>query len=106
MFLVFFRASRSVGQQMLAIGRALMAQPDVLLLDEPSLGLAPQIIEKIFEIIQQINREGKTVLLVEQNALQALNIAHQGVVLETGRVVTRGPAKQLLASDEVRKAYL
>jgi branched-chain amino acid transport system ATP-binding protein len=93
-------------QQMLAIGRALMAQPEVLLLDEPSLGLAPQIIEKIFEIIQQINRDGVTVLLVEQNALQALNIAHQGVVLETGKVVTHGPAKQLLASDEVRKAYL
>jgi branched-chain amino acid transport system ATP-binding protein len=93
-------------QQMLAIGRALMAQPEVLLLDEPSLGLAPQIIEKIFEIIQQINRDGTTVLLVEQNALQALSIAHQGVVLETGKVVTQGPAKQLLASDEVRKAYL
>jgi branched-chain amino acid transport system ATP-binding protein len=93
-------------QQMLAIGRALMAQPEVLLLDEPSLGLAPQIIEKIFEIIQQINRDGVTVLLVEQNALQALSIAHQGVVLETGKVVTTGPAKQLLASDEVRKAYL
>ena len=66
----------------------------------------PQIIEKIFEIVQQINREGKTVLLVEQNALQALQIAHQGVVLETGKVVTRGPARELLASDEVRKAYL
>jgi len=93
-------------QQMLAIGRALMAHPDVLLLDEPSLGLAPQIIEKIFEIIQMINKKGMTVLLVEQNALQALQIAHQGVVLETGKIVTRGPAKELLASDEVRKAYL
>jgi branched-chain amino acid transport system ATP-binding protein len=93
-------------QQMLAIGRALMAHPDVLLLDEPSLGLAPQIIEKIFEIIQKINREGKTVLLVEQNALQALSIAHQGIVLETGRIATQGAAKDLLASDEVRKAYL
>jgi branched-chain amino acid transport system ATP-binding protein len=93
-------------QQMLAIGRALMGHPDLLLLDEPSLGLAPQIIEKIFEIIQMINKEGKTVLLVEQNALQALQIAHQGVVLETGHVVMQGPAKELLASDEVRKAYL
>jgi branched-chain amino acid transport system ATP-binding protein len=93
-------------QQMLAIARALMAHPDVLLLDEPSLGLAPQIIERIFEIIQKINREGKTVLLVEQNALQALQIAHQGVVLETGKVVLTGPARELLASDEIRKAYL
>lgn len=93
-------------QQMLAIARALMSHPDLILLDEPSLGLAPQIIERIFEIIQRINREGKTVLLVEQNALQALQIAHQGVVLETGRVVTQGPAQELLSSDEVRKAYL
>jgi branched-chain amino acid transport system ATP-binding protein len=92
--------------QMLAIARALMAHPDILLLDEPSLGLAPQVIEKIFEIIQQINKDGKTVLLVEQNALQALQIAHKGVVLETGKVVTQGPAKELLASDEIRKAYL
>jgi branched-chain amino acid transport system ATP-binding protein len=93
-------------QQMLALGRALMGHPDLLLLDEPSLGLAPQIIEKIFEIIQTINRGGKTVLLVEQNALQALQIAHQGVVLETGKVVMTGPASVLLKSDEVRKAYL
>jgi branched-chain amino acid transport system ATP-binding protein len=78
----------------------------VLLLDEPSLGLAPQIIEKIFEIVQQINRDGMTILLVEQNALQALGIAHHGVVLETGRVVLQGPSRELLASDEVRKAYL
>ncbi len=93
-------------QQMLAIARALMAHPDLVLLDEPSLGLAPQIIEKIFEIIQMINKEGKTVLLVEQNALQALQIAHKGVVLETGKVALQGPAQELLASDEVRKAYL
>ena len=93
-------------QQMLAIARALMAHPDLILLDEPSLGLAPQIIEKIFEIIQQINKEGKTVLLVEQNALQALQIAHQGIVLETGKVAMQGPARELLASDQVRKAYL
>lgn len=93
-------------QQMLAIARALMAHPDLILLDEPSLGLAPQIIEKIFEIILQINREGKTVLLVEQNALQALQMAHRGIVLETGKIILEGPAKQLLDSDEVHKAYL
>jgi branched-chain amino acid transport system ATP-binding protein len=93
-------------QQMLAMGRALMAHPDLLLLDEPSLGLAPQIIEKIFEIIQKINKEGMTVLLVEQNALQALQIAHKGVVLETGKIVLQGAARQLIESDEVRKAYL
>lgn len=93
-------------QQMLAIARALMAHPDLVLLDEPSLGLAPQIIERIFEIITKINEEGKTVLLVEQNALQALQIAHQGIVLETGKVTTSGPARELLKSDEVRKAYL
>lgn len=93
-------------QQMLAMARALMAHPEVLLLDEPSLGLAPQIIEKIFEIIQTINKEGTTVLLVEQNALQALQIAHWGIVLETGHVALQGPAQKLLASDEVRKAYL
>lgn len=93
-------------QQMLAIGRALMGHPDLLLLDEPSLGLAPQVIERIFETIQRINKEGKTVLLVEQNALQALEIAHHGIVMETGKVVLQKPAKELLASDEVRKAYL
>ncbi|MBL7715785.1 MAG: ABC transporter ATP-binding protein [Bdellovibrionales bacterium] len=93
-------------QQMLAMGRALMAHPDLLLLDEPSLGLAPQIIQKIFEIIQTINKQGVTVLLVEQNALQALQIAHQGVILETGSVAGSGPARELLKSDQVRKAYL
>ncbi|OQW48927.1 MAG: ABC transporter ATP-binding protein [Proteobacteria bacterium SG_bin7] len=92
--------------QMLAIGRALMSHPELLLLDEPSLGLAPQMIERIFEIIQKINSEGKTVLLVEQNALQALKISHLGMVLETGTVVLKGDAKSLLDSDEVRKAYL
>ena len=93
-------------QQMLAIARALMAHPDLLLLDEPSLGLAPQIIEKIFETIVRINQGGMTVLLVEQNALQALQIAHHGVVLETGKIALQGTATELLASDEVRKAYL
>ncbi len=93
-------------QQMLAIGRALMGHPDILLLDEPSLGLAPQIIERIFEIIQKINKEGKTVLLVEQNALQALEIAHRGVVLETGKVAVQGKAIELLSMDSVRQAYL
>ena len=93
-------------QQMLAIARALMSHPELLLLDEPSLGLAPQVIEKIFEIIVQINKEGRTVLLVEQNALQALQIAHQGLVLETGKIAIRGPAAELLKSDEVRRAYL
>ena len=93
-------------QQMLAIGRALMSHPEVLLLDEPSLGLAPQIIEKIFEIILMINKEGKTVVLVEQNALQALQIAHYGIVLETGSVKLQGKASDLLKSDDIRKAYL
>ncbi len=93
-------------QQMLAIGRALMAHPSLLLLDEPSLGLAPQMIEKIFEIIQEINRDGVTIVLVEQNALQALDIAHQGVVLETGKIVLRGTAQELLQSDQVQRAYL
>lgn len=93
-------------QQMLAIGRALMSHPQLLLLDEPSLGLAPQMIERIFEMIQKINKTGVTILLVEQNALQALQIAHQGIVLETGKIVTQGPAPSLLQSDEVRRAYL
>ncbi len=93
-------------QQMLAIGRALMSQPKLLLLDEPSLGLAPLLVEKIFEIIQDINREGMTVLLIEQNAWQALNIAHRGYVLETGCVSVFGPAADLLHNDHVRKAYL
>jgi len=92
--------------QMLAMARALMSQPEVLLLDEPSLGLAPQIIEKIFEIVQAINREGMTILLVEQNALQALQIAHYGIVLETGKITLQGRAADLANSDEVRKAYL
>jgi branched-chain amino acid transport system ATP-binding protein len=93
-------------QQMLAIGRALMARPKVLLLDEPSLGLAPIVVENIFEIIQRINKEGTTVLLVEQNAQMALHIAHRGYVLETGVVTLEGPAKDLLENPKVRSAYL
>jgi len=93
-------------QQMLAIARALMARPKLLLLDEPSLGLAPQIVQTIFKIIRDINAAGTTVLLVEQNAHMALNIAHHGYVLETGAITMDRPAKELAASDEVRKAYL
>jgi branched-chain amino acid transport system ATP-binding protein len=91
---------------MLAIARALMGSPELLLLDEPSLGLAPQIIEKIFEIIKDINKQGVTILLVEQNALQALQISHRGLVLETGHLAMQGNSKDLLNSDEVRRAYL
>ena len=93
-------------QQMLAIGRALMSKPKLLLLDEPSLGLAPLLVEKIFEIIQNINREGMTVLLIEQNAWQALNIANRGYVMETGSVAVTGAAAELLHNDHVRRAYL
>jgi branched-chain amino acid transport system ATP-binding protein len=93
-------------QQMLAIGRALMSRPRVLLLDEPSLGLAPILVQQIFAIIRQINDLGTTILLVEQNALQALNIAHRGYVLQTGRVVLSGTAKELGENSSVRKAYL
>ena len=93
-------------QQMLAIARALMARPRLLLLDEPSLGLAPTVVETIFAIIQEINRQGVTILLVEQNAHLALGIAHQGYVLETGSVVQSGPGQDLLRSPEIRKAYL
>jgi branched-chain amino acid transport system ATP-binding protein len=93
-------------QQMLAIARALMAKPKLLLLDEPSLGLAPQVVETIFSIIQEINRAGVTILLVEQNAHLALGIAHQAYVLETGSVVQSGTGAELLKSPEIRKAYL
>jgi branched-chain amino acid transport system ATP-binding protein len=93
-------------QQMLAIGRALLARPKLLLLDEPSLGLAPLVVENIFEIIQQINRDGVTVLLVEQNAQMALQIAHRGYVLETGRVTLEGVSRDLLSDPKVRSAYL
>lgn len=93
-------------QQMLAMGRALMSRPRLLLLDEPSMGLAPLLIKEIFAIIQDINKTGTTVLLVEQNANMALSIAHRAYVLETGRITLSGDAKELAASDEVRKAYL
>ena len=93
-------------QQMLAIGRALMARPRLLLLDEPSLGLAPFLVRDIFKIIQDINKQGMTILLVEQNANQALRIAHRGYVLETGRVVLADSAANLLQNENVRKAYL
>jgi len=93
-------------QQMLAIGRALLARPRLLLMDEPSLGLAPQLVQTIFRIIREINASGTTIFLVEQNAHMALQVAHRAYVLEVGRVVMSGDAKQLAASDEVRKAYL
>ena len=93
-------------QQMLAMGRALMAKPKVMLLDEPSLGLAPILQETIFSIVREINAQGTTVLLVEQNATKALDVAHRGYVLETGVVGLQGTGKELLASEEVQKAYL
>ena len=93
-------------QQMLAMGRALMSKPKLLLLDEPSMGLAPIFIQEIFDIIQDIQKQGTTVLLIEQNAQKALSIADRGYVLETGKIVLSGTGQELQASDEVRKAYL
>ncbi|MFU2205670.1 ABC transporter ATP-binding protein [Streptococcus pluranimalium] len=93
-------------QQMLAMGRALMSQPKLLLLDEPSMGLAPIFIQEIFDIVQDIQKQGTTVLLIEQNATKALSIAERGYVLETGKIVLSGTGQELLESDEVRKAYL
>jgi len=93
-------------QQMLAIGRALMAKPKLLLLDEPSMGLAPMIVSNIFEIIKEINRKGTTILLVEQNAQMALSIADKGYVIETGKIVLQDTAENLLNNEEVKKAYL
>ncbi len=93
-------------QQMLAIGRALMAHPKILMLDEPSMGLAPQIVERVFEVIEQVNAEGVPVLLIEQNAQMALQAADRGYVIETGDIVLEDDAKKLLTSDQVRKAYL
>jgi branched-chain amino acid transport system ATP-binding protein len=91
---------------MLAIGRALMARPKLLLLDEPSLGLAPIIVDAIFEIIRQINEEGTTILLVEQNAQIALQVSHRGYVLETGEIVLSDTSSALIKNEKVRKAYL
>lgn len=93
-------------QQMLAIGRALMGRPRVLLLDEPSMGLAPVLVEQIFETVTGINKEGTTILLVEQNAYMALQIANRGYVLQTGEIALSGSAKELQANEEVRRAYL
>ena len=93
-------------QQMLAIGRALMSRPRVLLLDEPSLGLAPLLVQAIFQTIREINAAGVTVLLVEQNARAALRLAHRGYVLELGHITVSGPADELLADPQVRDAYL
>lgn len=93
-------------QQMLSISRAIMCKPELLLLDEPSLGLAPIIVSQIFEIIKNLNAKGMTVLLVEQNAKQALNISHRAYVLETGTITLSGKGKELLNNDEVRRSYL
>ncbi|MGN0054958.1 MAG: ABC transporter ATP-binding protein [Atopobiaceae bacterium] len=93
-------------QQMLAMGRALMSRPKLLMLDEPSMGLAPILVQEIFDIIESINKLGTTILLVEQNASMALSIANRGYVLETGRIVKTGTGEQLLHDDDVRKAYL
>jgi branched-chain amino acid transport system ATP-binding protein len=93
-------------QQMLAIGRALMTKPKLLLLDEPSMGLAPIVVQRIFQTIGEISEQGVTILLVEQNAAQALNLANRGYVIETGRIVLEDEARALLANERVRKAYL
>ena len=93
-------------QQMLAVGRALMSRPSLLLMDEPSMGLAPVLVERSFELIQEINRQGTTVLMVEQNAQMALSIARRGYVLQTGRIVLADTAENLLASETMRRAYL
>ena len=93
-------------QQMLAMGRALMSKPNLLMLDEPSMGLAPILVEQIFDIVQELNRHGTTILLVEQNAQMALSVAHRGYVLETGKIVTTGSGEELLEDEAVKKAYL
>jgi branched-chain amino acid transport system ATP-binding protein len=93
-------------QQMLAMGRALMARPKLLLMDEPSMGLSPAFVDQVFDIIQEINRQGTTILVVEQNASVALSIAHRGYVLQNGRIVLADSAAALLAADDVRRAYL
>ena len=93
-------------QQMLAIARALMSEPELLMLDEPSLGLAPLVVSEVFDILKELNRQGKTILIVEQNAAQALQLADYGYVLENGKITLEGNAKDLLENEEVRKAYL
>ena len=93
-------------QQMLAIGRALMSQPHLLMLDEPSLGLAPILVERIFDLLKEIHDQGTTILIVEQNAQKALNLADRGYVLESGNIVMQDTAANLLGNDQVRKAYL
>ncbi|MBA3400879.1 MAG: ABC transporter ATP-binding protein, partial [Actinobacteria bacterium] len=93
-------------QQMCAIGRAMMARPKLLMLDEPSMGLAPIFVERIFETVVEINKEGTPILLVEQNALMALEVAQRGYVMQTGRIVLEGPARELKTNEEVRKTYL
>ena len=93
-------------QQMLAMGRALMSKPKLMMLDEPSMGLAPILVEQIFDIVKELNDHGVTILLVEQNAQMALSVAHRGYVLETGKIVTTGTGKELLNDEAVKKAYL
>lgn len=93
-------------QQMLAMGRALMAKPKILLLDEPSMGLAPILVKEIFNIVEDINKKGTTVLLIEQNARMALSVAHRAYVMETGKIVLSGTGKELSESEEIQKAYL
>lgn len=106
------RLSQSAGtlsggeQQMVAVGRALMSEPELLIMDEPSMGLAPVLVQQSFEIIKEINRRGVTIFVVEQNANMALSVADRGYVLQTGRIVMEGKASDLLASDQIRKAYL
>ncbi len=93
-------------QQMVALGRALMSRPELVILDEPSMGLAPALVDQSFEIIKEINRQGVTVFMVEQNAHAALSIADRGYVLQNGRIVMSGPTRELIKSGEIRKAYL
>ena len=93
-------------QQMLAVGRALMSRPRVMMMDEPSLGLAPLVVKGIFDIIKEVNRQGVTILLIEQNANMALHTANTAYVLETGRLIMSGAGKELLANEDVKKAYL
>ena len=102
----FPRLKERYKQQMLAIGRAIMSKPKIMLMDEPSMGLSPLLVKEIFEIIKQLNQEGMTILLVEQNAKMALSIAHRAYVLETGKIVLQGKASDMLENDNVRKAYL